>query len=88
MVCAAKIVEVVPDMDAKFYAATQTMDEARHVEAFSRFLQEKVGMVYPINTNLTALLEDTLQRLALGHALPRHAGAHRRSCTRRVRGAA
>lgn len=60
MVCAAKIVEVVPDMDAKFYAATQTMDEARHVEAFSKFLQEKVGMVYPINTNLTALLKDTL----------------------------
>ncbi|EUA01028.1 hypothetical protein I545_6673 [Mycobacterium kansasii 662] len=27
MVCAAKIVEVVPDLDAKFYAATQTMDE-------------------------------------------------------------
>lgn len=61
MVCAAKIVEVVPDMDAKFYAATQTMDEARHVEAFSRFLQEKVGVVYPINTNLSALLEDTLR---------------------------
>ena len=61
MVCAAKIVEVVPDLDAKFYAATQTMDEARHVEAFSRFLQDKVGMVYPINKNLTALLEDTLR---------------------------
>ena len=61
MVCAAKIVEVVPDMDAKFYAATQTMDEARHVEAFSRFLQEKVGLVYPINKHLTALLEDTLR---------------------------
>jgi hypothetical protein len=60
MVCAAKIVEVVPDMDAKFYAATQTMDEARHVEAFGRFLQEKVGMAYPINTNLTSLLQDTL----------------------------
>jgi hypothetical protein len=60
MVCAAKIVEVVPDMDAKFYAATQTMDEARHVEAFSRFLQEKIGLVYPINKNLTALLADTL----------------------------
>ncbi|MFN8073493.1 MAG: ferritin-like domain-containing protein [Mycobacterium sp.] len=60
MVCAAKIVEVVPDMDAKFYAATQTMDEARHVEAFSRFLQEKVGLVYPINTNLSSLLNDTL----------------------------
>ena len=61
MVCAAKIVEVVPDMDAKFYAATQTMDEARHVEAFSRFLQEKIGLVYPINKNLTALLDDTLR---------------------------
>ena len=61
MVCAAKIVEVVPDLDAKFYAATQTMDEARHVEAFSRFLQEKIGMVYPINKNLTSLLEDTLR---------------------------
>ena len=60
LVCAAKIVEVVPDMDAKFYAATQTMDEARHVEAFSRFLHEKIGMVYPINSNLTALLADTL----------------------------
>ena len=60
LVCAAKIVEVVPDMDAKFYAATQTMDEARHVEAFSKFLQEKVGLVYPINTNLSALLKDTL----------------------------
>lgn len=61
MVCAAKIVEVVPDMDAKFYAATQTMDEARHVETFARFLQDKVGMVYPANTNLTALLGDTLR---------------------------
>ncbi|MGV0627017.1 ferritin-like domain-containing protein [Mycolicibacter minnesotensis] len=61
MVCAAKIVEVVPDLDAKFYAATQTMDEARHVETFSRFLQDKIGLVYPINKNLTALLQDTLR---------------------------
>ncbi|ULP42953.1 ferritin-like domain-containing protein [Mycobacterium lentiflavum] len=61
LVCAAKIVEVVPDLDAKFYAATQTMDEARHVETFGRFLQEKVGLVYPINKHLTALLEDTLR---------------------------
>src|ERR1700712_107022 len=61
MVCSAKIVEVVPDLDAKFYAATQTMDEARHVETFSRFLQEKVGLVYPINKHLTALLDDTLR---------------------------
>jgi hypothetical protein len=61
MVCAARIVESVPDMDAKFYSATQTMDEARHVELYSRFLHEKIGMLYPINDNLQSLLGDTLR---------------------------
>jgi hypothetical protein len=60
MITAARIVESVPDLDAKFYSATQTMDEARHVELFSRFLQEKIGMVYPINTKLQDLLDETL----------------------------
>ena len=61
MVCAARIVESVPDLDAKFYSATQTMDEARHAELYSRFLHEKMGMLYPINDNLQALLGDTLR---------------------------
>ncbi len=60
MICSARIVESVPDLDAKFYAATQTMDEARHAETYSRFLQEKVGTLYPINENLKSLLDDTL----------------------------
>ncbi|WP_018655803.1 ferritin-like domain-containing protein [Actinomadura flavalba] len=60
MITAARIVESVPDLDAKFYSATQTMDEARHVEIFSRFLQDKVGLVYPINTKLQDLLAETL----------------------------
>ena len=60
MVCAARIVESVPDLDSKFYAATQTMDEARHAELYARFLQEKVGLVYPINDQLQTLLQDTL----------------------------
>ena len=60
MICSARIVESVPDLDSKFYAATQTMDEARHAETYARFLQEKVGMVYPINPHLKALLDDTL----------------------------
>ena len=60
MICAARIVESVPDLDSKFYAATQTMDEARHAELFARFLHEKVGLLYPINGQLQALLEDTL----------------------------
>jgi len=60
MITGAKIVETVPDLDAKFYSATQTMDEARHVEIFSKFLHDKIGMVYPINTKLQQLLGDTL----------------------------
>jgi hypothetical protein len=60
MITAARIVETVPDLDAKFYSATQTMDEARHAELYSRFLREKIGMLYPINDQLQSLLGDTL----------------------------
>ncbi|MDL4775603.1 MULTISPECIES: ferritin-like domain-containing protein [Thermomonosporaceae] len=60
LITAARIVESVPDLDAKLYSATQAMDEARHVEIFSRFLQDKVGLVYPINTKLQDLLAETL----------------------------
>ena len=60
LICTAKIVQQVPDMDAKFYAATQVMDEARHVEAYSRLLHEKFDLVYPIGKPLKALLENIL----------------------------
>jgi hypothetical protein len=59
LVCTAKIVQGVPDIDAKFYAATQVMDEARHVEAYGRYLT-KLGLAYPINPHLKALLGDVL----------------------------
>ena len=38
LLCTAKIVETVPWIDAKYYAATQVMDEARHVEVFAKYL--------------------------------------------------
>jgi hypothetical protein len=60
LICTAKIVQQVPQVDAKFYAATQVMDEARHVEAFSRLLHDKYQLAYPINPYLSNLLEDTL----------------------------
>jgi hypothetical protein len=60
LICASKIVQTVPDLDSKFYAATQVMDEARHVETYSRYLREKVGMAYPINEHLRALLNDVI----------------------------
>ena len=60
LIATAKIVGTVPDMNAKFYAATQVMDEARHVEAYKRLLHEKFELAYPINPSLKALLEQTL----------------------------
>ncbi len=57
---AARIVQSVPDMDSKFYAATQAMDEARHVELYARFMREKIGLYYPINPDLAQLLADSL----------------------------
>jgi len=60
LICASKIVQTVPDIDSKFYAATQVMDEARHVEAYSRYLHAKLGLAYPINPHLKALLDDVI----------------------------
>ena len=60
LICSAKIVQTVPDIDSKFYAATQVMDEARHVEAYNKFLLEKLEMAYPIHPQLALLLDQTV----------------------------
>jgi hypothetical protein len=63
MMVAAKIVETVPWIDAKYYAATQTMDEARHTEVFAKYLHTKLGEAYPmspfLDEQITVLLEDS-----------------------------
>jgi hypothetical protein len=60
LICTAKIVETVPWYDAKLYASTQVVDEARHVEVFARYLNEKLGGEYPINPHLGLLLDDII----------------------------
>ena len=60
LIATAKIVNTVPDMNAKFYAATQVMDEARHVESYKRLIHEKFKSAYPITDSLKNLLEQTL----------------------------
>ena len=60
LLCTAKIVETVPWIDAKYYAATQVMDEARHVEVFAKYLDEKHQGHYPINAHLKMLLDDII----------------------------
>ena len=59
LLCTAKIVETVPWADAKYFAATQVMDEARHVEVFDRYLSKLSGR-YPVNAHLGMLLDDIL----------------------------
>ena len=60
LLCTARIVETVPWIDAKYYAATQVMDEARHVEVFAKYLDDKLSGHYPINAHLGLLLDDIL----------------------------
>jgi hypothetical protein len=58
LVCTGKIVESVPWIDAKYYAATQVMDEARHVEVFAKYLDDKLSGHYQVNAHLRMLLDD------------------------------
>jgi hypothetical protein len=60
LICTAKIVQAVPDTDSKFYAATQVIDEARHVEVYSRYLHDKLQLAYPITPTLQRLLDNII----------------------------
>jgi hypothetical protein len=57
LLATAQIVELAPTADAKFYAAAQVYDEARHVEAYDRYLREKIELVYPVSKYLKELLD-------------------------------
>ncbi len=60
LLTAATVAHGVPDTKAKWYAATQTMDEARHVEAYDRYVN-KVAIHYPMVPWLKLLIDTTLQ---------------------------
>ena len=49
-----------PTFNAKLYAASQTFDEARHVEVFNKYIQKRIGLMYPINTSLKSILDKIL----------------------------
>ena len=59
LMVAAQLVNAVPHMDGKFYAATQTLDEARHVEVFAAYIQ-KLQEIHEISPGLKALLDSVL----------------------------
>jgi hypothetical protein len=66
-----QLTNVCTRMDEKWYAASQVIDEARHIEAFAKFLQRKMGTIHPIGPTLKTLLDmllvaDTAQKKTLG----------------------
>src|SRR5215831_17232344 len=75
LICAAKIVTQVPDVDSKFYASTQVIDEARHVESYKRL---------PDDPAAAGADRPGAARQPLGHDLPWHAGGDRGPGARRV----
>ncbi|MBL4866800.1 MAG: diiron oxygenase [Pseudomonadales bacterium] len=60
LLVASQLVCCAPSYDAKLFAASQTFDEARHVEVFNKFLTTQVEIMYPINPNLQSLLDKIL----------------------------
>lgn len=60
LVSSARLAEVVPDLSAKLYAISQAGDEARHTEAFSRYVREHVPQPYPVAAALLQLFQQAL----------------------------
>jgi hypothetical protein len=56
-----QLTNVCEEMDQKWYAASQVIDEARHIEVFSKFLSRKMGTIYPIGGTLKILLDILLE---------------------------
>lgn len=56
-----QLTNVCQSMDQKLYAASQVIDEARHIEVFAKFMQEKIGTIHPIGANLKTLLDILLK---------------------------
>jgi len=58
MLACSQLVDMVPGNDAKFFQATQVVDEARHTEVLSRYLMDKCGgRIYPLTPNVKSLFD-------------------------------
>jgi hypothetical protein len=60
LMTAAAVTHAAPDYEAKLYSASQTFDEARHVEVYDTYIK-KLGVVYPISPWLKDVIDATLQ---------------------------
>ena len=61
LLVASQLTSCAPTYNAKLYAASQTFDEARHVENFNRYVQSRMELMYPIGNALKSILDKILQ---------------------------
>jgi hypothetical protein len=61
LLATAQLVNSVDNIDSKLYAASQVVDEARHVDVYNRYVHRKIGFSYPINSHLRTLLDLVLK---------------------------
>jgi hypothetical protein len=61
LMAAAQVTEAVQFFDGKYFGATQVVDEARHVEVFSRYVDTKLNKLYQINDNLFVIIDALMQ---------------------------
>jgi hypothetical protein len=61
LLASAQLVDSVQDIDSKLYAASQVVDEARHVDVYNRYVHSKIGFSYPVNPHLKTLLDMILK---------------------------
>lgn len=61
LMCSAKLTQTCPWYDGKLYASTQVVDEARHVEVFAKYANEKLGGTLPFNWHIQSLVDDTIK---------------------------
>jgi hypothetical protein len=61
MLVCSQLVNILPDIDSKFFMATQVVDEARHSEVLTRYLHDKIGVTYPLTASLRNLFTRILE---------------------------
>jgi len=60
LLCAAKLAQGESTLSARLCLAAQVYDEARHVEAYARLVNDKIGIYYDMTSSLGTLLRQTV----------------------------
>ena len=60
LLVSSQLCSCAPTYNGKLYAASQAFDEARHLEAFNKYIHTRLHKIWPINPHLKGLLDKIL----------------------------